>query len=250
VRRLAEAERITPREALRRLQDDLILAAEAERRGLGDDRHVEQDARRAEVQALLAEEVERAIPEASIEAEAIARAYQRHLARYVQPERRASKHALASVPRDGTPEADRAARARIAALLTQLRTTADPAGWLDERIAAGDVPDVTIQDVPGLAPGDDAEAAYIEALFALPRPGLVPEPVRTGYGWHAILLTEVIPPRDVSLEDATPELRRSLLDSRRRARVAALVEEIAGRTPVEPNQDAVRAALTREPDAP
>src|SRR5688500_17297584 len=51
VGRLAEAERITPREALRRLQDDLILAAEAERRGLGDDRRVEQDARRAEVQA-------------------------------------------------------------------------------------------------------------------------------------------------------------------------------------------------------
>jgi parvulin-like peptidyl-prolyl isomerase len=249
VRRRAEVGRIAPREALRQLQDDMLLAAEAERRGLGRDPRVVQDARRAAVQALLREQVEASIPESSIEPDAIARAYQRHLDQFQQPERRASKHVLVRVPPDAPPEADRAARARIEGLLTEVRAVPDPTAWIDERLAAG-VPGLVIEEVPGLTRHDQADAAYLEALYALPAPGLVPGPVRTGFGWHAILLTEVIPARNVTLEEATPELRRSVLDSRRRARVAELIEETAGRTAVEPNQDAVRAALARDPDAP
>lgn len=245
VERVARAEGVPPRQALRRLQDDLLLAAEAERRGFGRDRETAGRLRAAGVQKLLEEEVERSVPESSIDDAAIARAYEQHRERYVQPEKRGSWHALARLDAGATPEADAAARAEIAAVLARLRAAADPAAEL--RAMQADSPrELTIEEVPPLARDADAERAYLDALFARAEPGVHPEPVRSGYGWHAIVLTEIVPARNVSLADARAELHRSLLVFRRRVRLEQLLARLAERTPPAPDQARVRAVLERD----
>jgi len=59
VRELAEATGLTPREALQRLEEEQLLVREAARRGYGRPELVERELRRALVQALLADTVER-----------------------------------------------------------------------------------------------------------------------------------------------------------------------------------------------
>jgi hypothetical protein len=104
--RTCAAHRPSPRQALTRLEEEVVLARAAEAEGMGDDDPEVRDVeRRAAVQALLAREIEERIRPETIPDEEVAERLLRDLPMFAQPERRASVHVLARPIRDAPPAA-------------------------------------------------------------------------------------------------------------------------------------------------
>jgi hypothetical protein len=216
---------LSPRVALRRLQAERLLAAEAARRGAGHGAPVKQVARQALVQALLEAEASSVVVN---EAE-IRPAYEKALARFERPERRASVHVLAKLPNNASPEADAAAKAFALRALPSLAQSQD----LDRFIAQQrELKAEQFSVIAERLPAVDTHAAlvepYLTALFSLTQPGVVPQPIRTSYGWHAIRVTEILPKQSTPYDKAAEVLRAEILLARREQRVHQLIDRLRG----------------------
>jgi len=248
---LAREARITPRQALRQLQDRELVGAEAARRGLDEDPDVQLAATRAAVHVLLEREVEERVTVGTIPDEEVRALYEARLSHYQQAERRRVSHLVVLVQRREPParwaQAERFARQAVSAL----RGETDPSGALDA-IAAGAPADLTmrVERLPPFAVGGGYDRAFEQAVFSSPRLGLLPAPVRTDFGWHAIVLDEVLPPVSVPLEVAAPELRQELVLVLRRRRLDELVRELEGRFPVRRYETTIASAISGEPVMP
>lgn len=221
---------VPPRVALERLIDETLLTLAAEREAGGRDAEADGAARQALVQALLARSVE-AIP-VEIDPAALEEAYDANRGRFDAPERRRSAHVLARVP-EGADDAD--AAAWIAEVHRELREAADPLAAL---LAVRRRPlealgfEVLVQEIAALGRDAETDAAYLDALFARESSGLVPAPVRTSMGWHAILVTGIEPARTTTREEALETLRGEREAEVRYGALARLLAEIAARTTV------------------
>jgi parvulin-like peptidyl-prolyl isomerase len=78
---------------------------------------------------------------------------------------------------------------------------------------------------------------YSAAMFSLPAPGVVPEPVRTSFGWHAIRVTEILPAEETPYEKAAPILRGELSVARQTAAIQELLKELSRAHPVQVMKD-------------
>lgn len=239
----ARAAGVPPELALARLEDEALLAAAAERAGFADDPAVRRATERAAVQALLARTVEAEVTEEAIDPATLEEALEASPERFDRPERRRSAHVLAAVPEGAPAEVESAAEAWIRRLHAEAAASRDPAAHL-----AGVRPDpslpfeVSYEDVPPLARTDEAAAGYVEALFGAEVPGLLP-PVRTGLGWHVIVVTEIVPAWRPTREEALAVLRSERLAALRAARLEELVRELAARTEVRLERDVIRRAF-------
>jgi parvulin-like peptidyl-prolyl isomerase len=91
-----------------------------------------------------------------------------------------------------------------------------------EDIAVANSEDASVKrnkgDLGFFEPGQ-MDPAFEHAAFAMKNPGELSEPVRSRFGYHLILLHERKEPRQISLEEATPELMEKLkaefLDTKR-----------------------------------
>jgi peptidyl-prolyl cis-trans isomerase C len=247
VRLAAEQNRFTAREALTRVMERELLSAEAERLGYGDDPEVRTATKRAMVQALLAREIEAAITPAAIP-EAHVRARWRDTARYHRPELRVTKHLLARVPRDASDAVDATARAIAREAIRELRAAADP-GEVLARLhgQTRDGVQIVTEELPPMHAGSSLEEPYRDAMLSLAAPGVVPEPARTSYGWHAVVVTEIQAPDEVPFERAEVELREEMTTELRRGRLDDLHEELRERFPVRIDDETVRRALADDP---
>jgi hypothetical protein len=227
--RLVERGSLTPEQALSRLEAEALLGAEAERRGYGKDDAVAHLTRQAAVQALLEGDVEQKIPsEADID-----RAYAEGAARFATPERRVASHLLAVLPRQATAEQSEAARAFVSAVVGQLRAAPDPMAALGAYRGTQSQPfQVRVEDLPPAPRTGAFVQEFSEAMFSLARPGVVPAPVHTQFGWHAIVLREILPETHVPEVEARAQLQRELELSARQHRLEALARELSGRTRV------------------
>jgi len=229
----ARAAEVEPAVALRRLQDEALLALAARRaRGPRDDPAVTRAERQAMVQALLERTVEAEEPE--VPEDEVVAAYEASRGRFSAPETRWSAYVVAL----DAPVADMdAGRAWIAQIVEELREAPDPVNAalaVRRRSDLDALPfAVEVQEVAGL-PRDDprSEPAYLQALFAMEEPGVFPEPVRTQLGWHAVILTRIEPPRTTSREEALETLRQERVAQLRHGELNELVADIARRTPV------------------
>jgi hypothetical protein len=223
LRSLAAAGPLTPTEALARLEAEALLMAEAERRGYGARVAVQRVARQALVQAYVEEQAS-AVTVAPSE---VAAAYQREIKRYQLGEVRGFQHGLAPLPRDRPPsvEEEAAARGLIEELVAALSTPGAATDQVFEEFRLRKLPfrPLKVERVPPMSPTDLVKP-FAAALFSAPAPGPLPMPVRTIYGWHAIVLTEIVPARQVPLEQAAPELEAELLE---KARAEALTRHLA-----------------------
>jgi len=203
----------------------------------------------AVVQLLLEQEVEKSITEKDISRSEIEKAYQKQLGRFIQPEKRASKHVLAKVE-DRAPQAtDDSAKKFIEKVVSELVAAKNPEETLSRYSTRSEsVLTFTLvaEDVPPLALNDNAEKTYLDALFALPKPGVVPYPVRSGYGWHAIILTGIQPGKYRSPDQAEAELRRELVIENRRRRLQELTQELQRKIPVRREARAMDIILARK----
>jgi hypothetical protein len=131
-----------------------------------------------------------------------------------------------------------------------LAATADPAATLAEWMATGEFEGraVLIEDVPAVSADQPGWAPeYLGALYGLRGLGLVDGVVRSrDFGFHVIVITEVVPARNVSIEDAAAEIRAEIVRRRRAEALEALLERLADDNPVEPDHAAIERAVTRE----
>lgn len=226
VRTLVRGSRLDAAEALRRLQAERLLMAEAERRGRSADGAVRHVTRQALVQALLDQEAATAtVSDAELRA-----AYQREHDRFDVPERRASLHVLASVE---TPEQDKAAYAFIRRVRNELAASADPETvWTRYQMHVEPGLRVSAERIPAVDRDAPFVKPYLDALFGVTAAGVVAKPVRTRFGWHAIVVTEITPASHKTLEAASEELRAELLQEKRRVHIEEFLRDLRRDLPV------------------
>jgi parvulin-like peptidyl-prolyl isomerase len=229
VQALCERGGLTPKLALERLEAEALLAAEAERRGYASIDPVEQVGRQALVQALLAEDVESQTPSAAD----LDAAYAKNLARFRRPELRTATHVLASLPKQPTPEQDAAARAFVQDVILKLKAAADPNPVLEaiQRSTDPNLP-VRVEVLPPAPREGMFVPEFTAALFSLEKPGIVPQPVRTPFGWHAIWLREILPEERVPESVARAQLTRELELELRQKRLEVLLRQLQERAGV------------------
>lgn len=100
------------------------------------------------------------------------------------------------------------------------------------REIAGD--DAEVEGTPdGLVfPYDGVVPEYQKVLFGdLDTPGTVARPTRTPWGWDVILLIEIFPERNVSLEEAEAEVREHIFEFSRQRAFARFLEQLGGNEP-------------------
>ncbi len=247
VRRAVERTGVPPRVALRRLQDELLLGGAAAQHGLDEDPDVRRRARQEAVQELLRVEVEETnrpegLPLARLEA-----ALEADPSRWVQPARRRSVTVLARVPEGATAALDEAARAWIARQRDALAEAEDPerAALALQRRAPEALPfEVSVDAVMPLAADADADAAYLEALFApASAPAVAPAPVRSSVGWHAVVVTELLPPMHTPREEALELVRGELAAANRAQELSLLLRGLGEATAVHLRPEVVGGAL-------
>jgi parvulin-like peptidyl-prolyl isomerase len=243
VQRLVAATGLSARAALARLQAKRLLEGEAAQRGYGSRSETQRVGRQALVQALLSRDVEAAGADDVDEAE-ITRAYAASRARFETPEKRVASHVLALVPKRASEAQERAARVFAETACRELRASHDRAATL-QAWKAQNSPQLPlkVEDLPAVADDGSFVPEFLRALFSLSEPGVVPTPVRTEFGWHAIVLTAILPSSQVPMAVARAQLRRELTTRKHKSRFDALLTTLRDRTPVE-YADRARDALT------
>lgn len=246
VQAAARAAGVSPRVALQRLQDEELLAAAAARAGIGETEG-RRAARQAAVQRLLAEEVEAAVGPDAVDPAAIEAAFEESLERFERPERRSSVHLLARIPEDAPPGAEAEAEAWIAARHREIAEAPDAEAAVlayQTRPPGDRTFEVLAESVPALPRDGAADPAYLRALFSPEAEGLVDAPVRTSFGWHVVVVTEIEPRWEATREEALETLREERLASLRHARLTALLQRLAAESEIEVDPEAARAALS------
>jgi parvulin-like peptidyl-prolyl isomerase len=239
VERYVAATGATPQEALRRLTELELLAGEAARRGYHDRPEVELVRDRARVQRFLIDRIEGVVTPESISAAAISARYEANIDRYRVPERRSSTHLLVRVPEAADEPTYRRAEEIARAILAE--ASEGDAEAVIEAAARRDVPEpLRLRREELLAfPREGAlEAPYAEALFVTNPQTLHPETVRTSYGVHVIFVRDVHPAVDVSLEEATPAIRRELVIEGRQTLLEERLRRARSERAVEVNEPA------------
>jgi len=131
--------------------------------------------------------------------------YREHPKEFEEPRRVHAAHVLARVPETGGSEAEDKARARVADVIRRAKAGEDFAKLAKE----------TSED-PGSAPkgGDlgwvragEMVPQFEQALFALKKGEVSPEPVRTPFGFHAIRVLEVREGGTKPLKDVAAQIR-------------------------------------------
>lgn len=246
--RLADVQRVVdvldlePRAALRRLQRQRLLASEARRRGLQHHPKVARVRRQAAVQALLEARVENV----EIDAEQLREAYERAADRFNEPEKRASVHVLVRVEEGASERSEARARALAEEALADLRGAEDVQSVIDayKKRREGELR-VVAERIPPVARDASFAEPYLEAIFSLEEPGVVPRLVRTDFGWHAVAVTAVEPARKTPFEDAAETLRAELRREAEEERMDMLMQRLRERAAIERDREAARSLLSR-----
>src|SRR5438105_1618090 len=139
---------------------------------------------------------------------AVEQYYREHPKEFEEPKRVHAAHVLARVPETGGSEAEDKARAKVADVIRRAKAGEDFAKLAKE----------TSED-PGSAPkgGDlgwvragEMVPQFEQALFALKKGAMSPEPVRSPFGFHAIRVLEVRAGGKKPLKDVAAPIRDKL----------------------------------------
>ena len=238
----------SPAEALRTLQDEALLAAEAARRGYGTGAAVRRAGEKALVQALLAE-IEAEHPPESFSEQQVRDFFEAHAERFGRPERREAEHVLVRLP-EGTAEGsaeDERARAVAAAIAGELARSPEAIARYRglERLEGFEL---LTEAVPAVARGQGLDAGFEDPLFAAEAPGALPQPARTQYGWHAIVLKRIEPGVEPELAQAEALVREEMAKRARYGALVQLVGRLQEELGVDRREEAIEAALHAEWD--
>ena len=241
VRSRAQVDGVATEEAVHALVDEALLYEAAERAGLDVDAALARRADRMMVRALLRDLEEEntpdKIPMAEVEAE-----FAEMEDRLQVPERRASWHVL--VPADNA-----GARERAASILAATKRALDSREVFEryeKPDASGTEPTIRAEELPPIDTESGIEKPYKDALFAAKTVGPLEEPVQTSYGWHAIVLTEILPAESVTVADVEPEIRERLAAKRRYEGMVTVTQGLDAQDLVRYNDAVVGRLMTAE----
>lgn len=243
VQELVRRSGLSAREALSRLEAERLLIKEAERHGFAEDPEVHLVAKRAAVQALLLAEAGRI----GVEEDELREAYEAAQDRFHKPERRESVHVLARMSADASPELSRAGE-KLAREAIRAFTETDDVGAVLRRFRQrrSEPFRVVAERLPFLRRTGAVVKEFEEALFELPEPGVVPHPVRTSYGWHAIYVVSIRPEEQGSFEQAVEQLRPEILLEKRTKGMEKLFGRLEKNADIQTNENAIEWLLKAE----
>lgn len=206
--KVAAAQHIPPREALKRLVDDAVCANAARARGRDAERPASWylTAARARITAdRLLGEARQAGPATGAEIDELTLQYWREVDR---PPAVRVVHAVALRPKKPDP----AAEARARAVAEEIRLAVAEARDADDFLARAKAvphPDVEVVAQPLSPFADDGyetegggrmDADFARAAFAVGGPGVTSGVVESSFGWHVIRMVERIPEQRMALE--------------------------------------------------
>jgi hypothetical protein len=227
-----------PNEALDELIDEALLVDEATKRGLTESDADQRAVERVMVRRML-KDFEAELTPADVREKDVRADFEQHREKFQVPERRASWHVLV---RDSSD----AARALSESILRDVRSADDPK-TVYERYASGEVEtevEVIAEELPPITREAGFEEPFKDALFAAKATGPLESAVETKYGWHVIVLTDIVPGEVRELEDVEDDIRERLSQKMRFRRVAATVAELEGEGLVEYDEDGVDRLLS------
>jgi parvulin-like peptidyl-prolyl isomerase len=232
-RMLAEA--ITGEAALAQLIDEELLVREAERLGLAVSEDGERTIERVMVRTML-HDLERETTPESISEEEVREDYALHADKLQVPERRRSWHILVK-------DTSEAGEAQAESILRELREVDDPR-TVYERYANGGARGVKAEDLPAISEKAGFKKSYKDALFAAKSEGPLRKVVKTSYGWHAIVLTEILPEEHTTLDEVEGEIRERLSQKKRFERLVEIVQHLEAKGLVHYNEQGVERLLS------
>ncbi|HXG03615.1 MAG TPA: peptidyl-prolyl cis-trans isomerase [Candidatus Binatia bacterium] len=148
-------------------------------------------------------------------------------AEFETPRQVRASHILVRVPETGGSEAEDRARAAVADAIRRAKAGEDFA-----RIAREVSQDPGTKDRGGdlgLVSQGETVAAFEQALFALGKNEISPEPVRTPFGYHAIKVHEVREGGKKPLKEVAPQIRERLRQEAADRAARAKAEEVRAR---------------------
>ncbi|MFO0628170.1 MAG: hypothetical protein U0325_21530 [Polyangiales bacterium] len=251
VRATALREGVGPREALRLLVDEALLAGEARRRSLGP-RWLEDDARwHARVRKLLEDAVEArhradALPPEQVEEYVAARR-----AAVCHDGLRRVVHAVFLARGDARPEGRRLRLEAAAALRQRIVASrgARPSEADLRQVAAlvspqpPQVEGLSPMDrLGGLSTGGNVVEPFARAVWSIPADAPLSEAFETSFGVHVVLLLEEVPPSGVSCASVRPALVAELERRLRSTEVQTLLQRLRAAAVIRVDTGALRGA--------
>lgn len=223
-------ERYRDRAALAELTRKLVrfelLAAEAERRGYGNDEEVKHAVKQNAVQAFIRTEFDDESSAAALPREALAAYYAEHEAEFVQPATRRASHILAKTRQEAQALIEQAKQMDLRAFRQLAKDNS-----VDEetKLRGGDLRFFTADGSPRDPRNGQAQVqpAIAKAAFALGEVGdLDTKPVQVEGGFSVVMLTGIRPEMERTLDEVEPLIRQRLWREKRQqaidARIAAL----------------------------
>jgi len=161
------------------------------------------------------------IPDADLQA-----AYEARKAALQVPEERKASHILVEVPADASAEKVAAAKARAQALLDKVK--ANPASFAAVAKAESDDPGSKNEGGDlGFFGRGAMLPEFEDAVFAASAPGLIPNLVKTEFGFHVIRLDEIRPASTPGFDATKDKIREELTAEAAGRRFAEVAEQFA-----------------------
>ena len=237
--RRMEAEAIDAGAALQQLIDEELLVQEAERFEFTEDRDTERTIERLMVRSMLHDLEQESTPESISESEVRA-SFAEHAEKFQVLERRRSWHILVTEHSD-------AGKALAESILRRLREADDPRSVYDlyaDGGPEGTELEVRVEELPAITMKAKMAASYKRALFAAKSIGPLEKVVKTSYGWHAIVVTEILPGASRSISDVDAEIRERLSQAKRFRKVVEIVQNLEAQGLVQYDEQGVKRLLS------
>jgi len=212
------AEHLDAKTALDQLIDEELLVQEAARVGVTEKKAEERAAERVMVRAMLRDFEKDLSPEA-VPDEEVRADFESHREAFEVPERRASWHIVVK-------DSSEAGKRLAGTILDDVRAAKDPRSVFRRYAEGGDAEppiEVIAEDLPAITRRAGIEQPYKDALFAARSTGPLDALVETSYGWHVIVLTEIIPGERKTWRDVEDEIRVRLSQKKRFEKLVEVV---------------------------
>lgn len=148
--------------------------------------------------------------------------YNKNLKAYTTPEQRTASHILINAPRDATPAAQAAAKAKAEAVLLEVRK--NPANFAEiAKVQSQDPGSSQAGGDLGVVEKGSFVAPVEDAIFAL-KEGEVSGVVQSEFGYHIIKLTSLTPAVQKPLEAAKDEIAADLKQQKLSKRYSEMAE--------------------------
>jgi hypothetical protein len=218
---------------------EALLVQEAERLGFTEDREDERSIERLMVRTMLHELEKESTPE-SVSEEELQKAYALHTSSFRVPERRRSWHILVE-------EQSEAAEALAESILSEMRAANDPRTVYDRYADGGPEGlklEVMVEDLPEITKTVKLKKPYKDAVFAAESEGPLKKAVKTSYGWHAIVVDEILPEELRTIDEVEGEIRQRLSQTKRFAKIVGIVQSLEAQGLVRYNEQGVDRLLS------